>query len=182
MLNFHNEIGKHLQSSFKVGHDLYDTRRTSTYILGKTFAVPTFYNLSNAASVEKNSYERDYRIIGLFGDWTLSWDNFLYFTATGRNDWTSTLSKANRSFFYPSASLSWVFSENFNLPQWWSYGKARFSVAKIGKDAPAYATSTGYDIGTALTTGALPFTLSTQNGDLNLRPEFTTSYEGGVEF
>ncbi len=181
MLNFHNDIGSHLQSSFKIGHDLYDTRRTSTYILGKSFAVPTFYNLSNASSVEKNSYERDYRIIGLFGDWTLSWDNYLYFTVTGRNDWTSTLAKANRSFFYPSASLSWVFSENFRLPEWWSYGKARFSVAKIGKDAPAYATSTGYDIGTALTTGALPFTLSTQNGDLNLRPEFTTSYEGGLE-
>lgn len=181
MLNVHNNIGPHLQSSFKVGHDLYDTRRSSTYIKGKSFAVPTFYNLSNASSVEKNSYEKDYRIIGLFGDWTLGWDNFLYFTVTGRNDWTSTLSKANRSFFYPSASLSWVFSENLHLPEWWSYGKVRFSLAKIGKDAPAYATSTGYDIGTALTTGALPFTLSTQNGDLNLRPEFTTSYEGGVE-
>ncbi|MFT4017153.1 MAG: SusC/RagA family TonB-linked outer membrane protein [Agriterribacter sp.] len=181
MMNIHNNIGAHLQSSFKIGHDLYEKRRTSSYINAKVAAVPTFYNLSNYQSVEKNSYESDYRIIGLFGDWTLSWDNFLYLTVTGRNDWTSTLSKANRSFFYPSASLSWVFSENIRLPEWWSYGKARFSVAKIGKDAPSYATSTGYDIGTALTTGALPFTLSTQNGDLNLRPEFTTSYEGGVE-
>ncbi len=181
MINIHNNITSRLHSSLKIGHDLYERRRTSSYVNAKTASVPTFYNLSNYKTVEKNSSELDYRIIGLFGDWTLSWEDFLYLTVTGRNDWTSTLSKENRSFFYPSASLSWVFSENLPLPSWWSFGKARFSAAKVGKDALPYATSTGYDIGSPLSTGALPFTLSTQNGDINLRPEFTTSYEGGLE-
>lgn len=181
MLNFKNDIGSHVKSSFKVGHDLYQTKRTSVYTEGDTLVVPTFYNLSNAKRVIGNNYLREYRIVGVFADWTLSWDNYLYLTLTGRNDWTSTLSKENRSFFYPSASLSWVFSENLRLPKWWSYGKARFSVAKIGKDAVAYATSSGYNIGTPLTNGVLPFSISTQTGDANLRPEFTTSYEGGVE-
>ena len=180
LLNFKNKIGR-LQSSFKAGHDLYYTRRSSVNTIGDTLVVPTFYNFSNAKRVIATSYKKDYRIIGLFADWTLGWDNYLYLTLTGRNDWTSTLSKDNRSFFYPSASISWVFSENISLPDWMTFGKLRFSLSKNGKDAPPYVTSSGYRIGTPLTNTTLPFSLSTQTGDLNLRPEFTTSYEGGVE-
>lgn len=181
MLNFKNDIGKHLQSSFKIGHDLYNTRRTSVYTRGDTLEVPGFYNLSSTKRRVSENYQRDYRIIGVFADWTLDWDNYLYLTLTGRNDWTSTLAKENRSFFYPSASLSWVFSENVQLPSWWSFGKARFSLSKIGKDAPAYALSQGYTINEPLTTGVLPFQLDDQIGDINMVPEFTTSYEGGFE-
>ncbi|RYY30985.1 MAG: SusC/RagA family TonB-linked outer membrane protein [Chitinophagaceae bacterium] len=181
MLNFKNKIGSRLESSFKIGHDLYTTKRTTVNTVGDTLVVPTFYNLSNAKRVTATNYVRDYRIVGLFGDWTLSWDNYLYLTLTGRNDWTSTLSKENRSFFYPSASASWIFSENFTLPDWMTFGKLRFSVAKIGKDAVPYATSQGYNITAPLTNGTLPFVLSNQAGDADLRPEFTTSYEGGVE-
>ena len=181
MLNFKNNIGKHLSSSFKIGHDLFQTRRLTTYTEGDTLIVPDFYAFDNAKKVTGKSTQKDYRIIGLFGDWTLGWENFLYLDVTGRNDWTSTLPEKNRSFFYPSASLSWIFSENFKLPGWVSFGKLRFSAAKIGKDAVPYATSTGYTIGTPLTNGSLPFVRSTQEGDANLRPEFTTSYEGGTE-
>lgn len=181
MLNFKNNIGKHLTSSFKIGHDLYSIKRNTVYTQGDTLVVPTFYNLSNAKRVVANNYRKDYRIVGLFADWTLGWDNFLYLTLTNRNDFTSTLSEDNRSFSYPSASLSYVFSENFNLPTWLTFGKLRFSAAKVGKDAVPYATSSGYQIGTPLSNGVLPFNLSNQTGDLNLRPEFITSYEGGVE-
>ncbi len=180
MLNFKNTIGR-LESSFKIGHDVYQTRRDAVNTTGDTLVVPTFYNLSNTKRVTSYNYTRDYRIIGLFADWTLGWDNYLYLTLTGRNDWTSTLSEANRSFFYPSASLSWIFSENIKLPDWVTFAKVRGSYAKIGKDAIPYATSTGYNIGVPLTNGVLPFSLSTQSGDANLRPEFTTSYEGGIE-
>lgn len=181
MLNFKNDIGKHLKSSFKVGHDLYNSTRSSVYTQGDTLEVPEFFYLDNTKKRVTKNYQKDYRIIGVFGDWTLSWDNFLFVTFTGRNDWTSTLSKENRSFFYPSASASWVFSENIQMPDWASFGKLRVSVAKIGKDALPYATSTGFNINEPLSNGVLPFVLSNQTGDEKLRPEFTTSYEGGLE-
>lgn len=181
MLNFKNTIAGKIESSFKIGHDLFSTKRNTVNTTGDTLVVPTFYNLSNAKRVTATNYERDYRIIGVFADWTLGYDNFLYLTLTGRNDWTSTLSKENRSFFYPSASASWIFSENFTLPSWMTFGKLRFSMSKIGKDALPYATSAGYNIGTPLTNGVLPFSISRQAGDADLRPEFTTSYEGGIE-
>lgn len=187
VLNFKNKIGRHIESSFKLGHDVYSTRRKSVTTKGDTLVVPTFYNLNNAKRVLGQSNIRDYGIVGVFGDWTLGWDNFLYVTFTGRNDWTSTLVKDNRSFFYPSASASWVFSENLNLPSFVSFGKLRFSAAKIGKDAFPYALSTGFNIGTRgddpapLTTGVSPFNLDPSTGDIGLKPEFTTSYEGGIE-
>jgi len=181
MLNLKNNIGKRVTSSFKVGHDMYSTRRTTSYVQGDTLVVPTFYNLSNVKRVIASNNERDYRIVGVFADWTLSLDSYLYVTFTGRNDWTSTLSKENRSFFYPSASVSWIFTENMQKPAWLSTGKLRFSAAKIGKDAAVYATSSGYNINNPLNNGVLPFSISKQTGDKNLKPEFTTSYEGGAE-
>jgi TonB-linked SusC/RagA family outer membrane protein len=181
MLNFKNDIGKNLTSSLKIGHDMYSTKRATVYTQGDTLVVPTFYNLNNAKRVIGRNSLREYRIIGVFADWTLSWKNYLYMTLTYRNDFTSTLSKDNRSFSYPSASLSWIFTENFEMPDWLSFGKLRTSVAKIGKDAVPYATSSGYELGTPLNNNVIPFLLSTQSGDPNLRPEFTTSYEGGLE-
>ncbi len=69
----------------------------------------------------------------------------------------------------------------------------RFSVAGIGKDALPYALSSGYNIGTReeysgdpsfgspLTNGVSPFNLDPRTGDRGLKPEYTTSYEGGIE-
>jgi TonB-linked SusC/RagA family outer membrane protein len=181
MVNVKNDIGSHIKSSLKIGHDLYSTTRKSVNAVGDTLVVSNFYNLSNAKRVVATNYTSEYRIMGLFADWSLSYDNAFYLTFTGRNDWTSTLAKNNRSFFYPSASASWVFSESMKMPTWLNSGRVRFSVAGIGKDAYRYATSSGYNIGTPLSNGVLPFTLDPQAGDANLKPEFTTSYEAGTE-
>jgi TonB-linked SusC/RagA family outer membrane protein len=116
MLNFKNNIGSHVKSSLKVGHDIYSTTRKSVNTVGDTLVVSDFYNLSNAKRVVATNNTSEYRIMGLFADWSLSYDNFLYLDVTARNDWTSTLPKDNRSFFYPSVSASWVFSENLKMP------------------------------------------------------------------
>lgn len=181
IVNLKYDFTENLNLSIKIGHDLYDEKVRTLYNYGDTLVVPTYFNLKNAKRVTGNNYERNYRIIGVFGDWSMGWKDFLYLTLTGRNDWTSTLSEDNRSFFYPSASLSYIFTQNFSLPNWLSFGKLRASVAKIGKDALPYATSTGYNIGAPFSNSILPFTLSDGTGDANLRPEFTTSYEGGAE-
>lgn len=181
MVSFNNPLTKQLTSSLRIGQDVYDQQRKTLYNYGDTLVVPDFFNLSNAKKVTGSNTLTNYRIIGLFADWTLSWSNYLYLTLTGRNDWTSSLPKQNHSFFYPSASVSYVFSQNLKLPDWVSFGKVRGSVAKIGKDASAYATSTGYVIGDPIGGSVLPFTLSNFTGDANLHPEFTTSREFGAE-
>jgi outer membrane receptor protein involved in Fe transport len=162
-----------------LGHDLYDTRFKYVYTVGDTLSDPNFYNLNNARLVTGNNYRTDYRIVGAFADLTLGWREYLFLTLTARNDWTSTLPKQNRSFFYPSASVSYVLSQHLKVPDWASFVKVRGSVAKIGKDAPPYAFSTGFIPLDPQFLGGL--TLSDRSGDVNLKPEFTTSYEGGVD-
>ena len=54
------------------------------------------------------------RLMGVFGQFEGSWKNMLYLTVTARNDWSSTLPKENRSFFYPGITGSFIFSELLN--------------------------------------------------------------------
>ncbi len=54
----------------------------------------------------------------------------------------------NYTVFYPSANLSWVFTDSFRevTPDWFSFGKIRASVAKVGMGTSAYATSRGFGV------------------------------------
>ena len=172
-------LSDNISTSLKLGHDLYDTRFKSVYTVGDTLSDPTFYNLNNARKVTGTNTRSDYRIVGVFADLTLGWKDFLFLTLTARNDWTSTLPEQNRSFFYPSASASYILSQHLTMPDWISFIKVRGSVAKIGKDAPPYAFSTGFIPLDPQFLGGL--TLSDRSGDPDLKPEFTTSYEAGTD-
>lgn len=164
----------------KLGHDLRDQRLRRNSVMGDTLVVPDLFLLGNAKRVTADSYIMDYRNYGYFADLTLGLNNYLFLEVTGRNDLTSTLSKTNRSYFYPSVSLSYVFSDQFKMPDWWSYGKAKVSWAKIGKDGDAYAITNGFETGLPL--GAtIPFYQSRTLGNPNLRPEFTQTLEAGTE-
>ncbi|TDH21390.1 SusC/RagA family TonB-linked outer membrane protein [Segetibacter sp. 3557_3] len=181
MANVATDITKDLSIDFKVGHDLRDTKLRSVSTTGDTLIVPELYLLQNARRVLGTNQIEDARIYGIFGDLTFGYKNLLFLNVTHRNDFTSTLSKENRSYGYSSASLSYVFSDMFKLPTWWSYGKFKASYAKVGKDATPYATTTGFI--TQVPIGNLaPWTEVDRLGNPNLRPEFTQSYETGLEF
>lgn len=181
LLNFKNKISSRLTSDLKVGHDLYETKLKRTSTEGDTLDIPTLFILQNAKRVTATQYQENYRIIGLFADWTLDWDNYLYLSLTGRNDWSSTLPVESRSFFYPSASLGYIFSEHLKTPAL-SYGKLRASWARIGKDATPYQIASGYS---PLSGGPIGSSIGWTRGDLlgdpGLKPEFTTTFEAGVE-
>jgi len=179
ILSINKDISDNISSSLKLGHDVYDSRVKYVLATGDTLSDPTFFNLNNARRVTGSNNRRDYRIVGAFADLTLGWKEYIFLNVTGRNDWTSTLPIENRSFFYPSASLSYIVSQHYTLPDWITYTKLRGSVAKIGKDAPPYSFSTGFIPLSPQFQGGL--TLSDRSGDPNLKPEFTTSVEGGIE-
>ena len=58
-------------------------------------------------------FEQRENTLGAYSQLTLDYSNFLYLTLAGRNDWSSTLETANRSLFYPSASLAFVPTSSF---------------------------------------------------------------------
>ena len=74
-----------------------------------------------------------------------------------------------------------MFSDQFALPEVISNAKLRLSYAKIGKDATEYSGSNGFAPYGSLPAGIPGLSLSSNYGNPNLRPEFTNTYEAGLE-
>lgn len=166
-----------------------DYTRTQTYYhYGWNFAVPGFYSLNNIDNSNKyfvsNMSKR--RLVGLYGELRADWKSTAFITVTGRNDWSSTLPKENRSYFYPSVSGSLIFT---NLLQEadvigndiLTFGKIRASWARVGKDATAYATNTYLNTVATMIGGATGVGTAWDRGNSELKPETTESTEVGIE-
>lgn len=118
----------------------------------------------------------------IFGNATVGYKNFLFLDVTGRNDWSSTLPVNNCSFFYPSVSGSFIFSDFIHNHDLISYGKVRASWAQVGNSAPVQALFTPYTYG-GLFLGN-PYINYTSGNTLNnpyLKPEQTRSREAGID-
>ncbi|MDD7317840.1 MAG: SusC/RagA family TonB-linked outer membrane protein [Prevotella sp.] len=171
--------------------------RTYSWFAGgvTNLTIPTWFNLGNSA--EKpiiESYKQKRRLMGVFGQAEVAYKNMLYLTLTARNDWSSTLPKDNRSFFYPGVTASWIFSEMFNdnLKGIISYGKFRAAWGKTGNDANPYMTGIVFAQSVANSSGwadsSFPFTKGNWNaytlgnilGSNTLSPEMTTETELGL--
>ncbi|WP_149914683.1 SusC/RagA family TonB-linked outer membrane protein [Sphingobacterium cavernae] len=92
------------------------------------------------------------QINSLFGTAELNYDNFWFINLTARNDWSSTLSKENRSYFYPSISTSLVISDMIaktggSNPSWLNFAKIRASYAETGGSLAPYELYNTYSIG-----------------------------------
>lgn len=169
--------------------------RAYNYMYGETddLAINTgFWHLSNGATrTSLAEYQSKRRLVGLFGDITLGWDNFLYLDLTARNDWSSTLPKGNNSFFYPGITFSGIFTKFIPKNNVLDFGKVRVAYGKTGNDADPYYTATNYI--QAYTNGyygsniiqfpfnaANAFMASATSGANSLRPEMTSEFEVGT--
>ena len=150
--------------------------------------------IGNTSSMDAHSdYHIQERTVGVFGQMSLSWMDMLFLTVTGRNDVVSTMPRGNRSFFYPSVSLGWIFTELPALKEnhVLSYGKLRLSYAQVGQAGqfynnymyvPAYGsgmyvyTPISYPLGGAK--GYAPYYVKF---DENLKPQNTSNWETGID-
>lgn len=174
------DITDRLNATFRVGNDVFDLRRNNIVARGNEFVVPRFYHLSNVTEQLTGQFITERRLIGLYGDLTLNYDDFLFLNITGRNDWSSTLPEENRSFFYSSINLGFVFSDLWEMPAFIDYGKFRASYAEVGKDTDPYQTQLVYTTTDPLN-GQVGFTRSNVLGSDQLTPERTSSIEFGLD-
>jgi TonB-linked SusC/RagA family outer membrane protein len=173
-----DEIGARLL----LGNDVFDRELDRVIASGNDFVTPRFFRLSNVRNLSSSQVTSRQRLIGVYGDLSLDYNEYLYLNLTARNDWSSTLPEQNRSFFYPSVSMSFLFSEVFELPDLISYGQLRASFAEVGKDAEPYLTSVTYTSpGIYPLDGRVGYTRSNLRGTNDLKPERTTSYEVGLD-
>jgi len=158
--------------------DYYNTSASTSQLL-----VQNIKNLTNNGSVIlATENEIRSRLNSVFATLSLGYKDFLYVDATGRNDWSSTLPPKNASFFYPSVSASFVFTEFWKtIPKdILSFGKIRASIAKVGNDTQPYNVLNGFNNGGVLN-GVSYLAFDTQLKNADLKPELTTSTEIGTE-
>ncbi len=156
------------------------------YFLGNSVQTLNSYGYVGERSTINGFVGRNKQINSLFALVNLSWKNQLFLDLTGRNDWSSALVYANGSgnysYFYPSASVSWIFNETLHLPDWISFGKLRASIARVGNDTEPYSINQGYGLGTIQTGSGYIYTNSVNRTMIspNLKPEQKRSYEFGT--
>ena len=181
MSNMHKSFGD-FDLSLLIGTTAETTRRHNQTHWGYDFVTPGTVSFSNIAS--ENQFFSDSnskkRLVGVYGEFAANWKEMVFLTVTGRNDWSSTLPVKNRSYFYPSVSGSFVFTEVIPENTILSFGKLRASWAQVGKDATVYATATylnsPYSYGSYTMVGN-----SWTKGNSELKPEIQTSWEVGLE-
>lgn len=170
------------------GGNLMQRKSTGITTSASELIVPDLFWITNSES-SKRSISQTFshrKINSLYGTVGVNYDGWIFLDGTFRNDWSSTLSKKNRSFFYPSVSLSWVISDMVNktgheMPSWFSYAKTRVSFAQVGNDMDPYQLYNTYSISSDGFTSGITGSTGTTLYDDNVRSELISSWEAGFE-
>lgn len=184
LLNYNNTFGD-FKLDLSIGGNRLNQTASTKQSQTVSLAQPGIFNLNNAASpIEVFQFDSKKRINSFYGIAKLGYKDFLFLDITGRNDWSSALatpfSVDGTSFFYPSASASFILSNVTKLPEAVSFAKLRASVAQVGNDTNPYQTSGAFVSQTPFNSQP---TFSNQDFIPNseLKPESTTNYEFGAD-
>jgi TonB-linked SusC/RagA family outer membrane protein len=176
------DFGK-LKTTLMVGTEFLDNKYEVNSIYGEQLYIADFNSINNTLPTTQRTKQTitARRRVSTFGSLTLSYNDILYFTATGRNDLSSTLPKANNSITYPSFAGSFIFTELAGLKDAvpaLSFGKLRASYAQGGNDAPPYKVLAAL---TPQTSSGGGFAYGVFGGNENLVPERSEGIEYGTE-
>ena len=171
--------------SVSAGGNVLYSKASSTSNSSKSGAgliVPNVFTVQNisSGSLDFNNFRSEKGINSVYGLANFGWRNMLYLDVTARNDWSSTLPSENRSYFYPSASLSLLLNEAFELGSDVNLLKIRGGWAQVGNDAAPYQLFPTYQ-NAGQWGDATRLAQSSGLLSPNLLPEESTSVEVGVD-
>jgi len=179
-----------------LGNEFYDITTKTHSMTGTNVIIGGFDHLSNTSAQNVFQETTRQRVVGFYGSATVDYASMLFLTLTGRNDVVSNMPSGNRSYFYPSVSLGFVFTELLGDQQVLPFGKVRASYSQMGQAGDLYATRTLYtskEDNEAISSGFLDndftfpyqgfqaFTLQSVLLSDQLRPQNITTYEVGAD-
>ncbi len=174
-----------------LGTSLMNQRNDGLAGYSGLFATPKVITLANGLSQTVSEAFSKKEIQSAFFSASFGYKNWAYLDVTGRNDWSSTLPSSNRSYFYPSVSLSAILSEVLNLPKCVDFWKVRGSWAQVGNDTDPYQLATLYYLWTSgdkldadgdkVNPSIIKEYMSNVKALADLKPEKTNSWEVGTE-
>ena len=171
---------------FSVGATLGGNRQYSlsqqwTVDGGRPFVAYGVWSVNNLADHRFKKDYKEYQVNSIYGTADFGWKNQVFLNLTARNDWFSTLSPDNNSYLYPSATLSWVFTDTFTLPEWFTFGKIRGGYASASNGTSPYQTAIAYKIANYVVNGQkIAATNSSTYPNTDLKPVRISEYEAGL--
>ena len=161
-------------------HQRYYSRTTGN--TGNEFIAPNLFVINNTLT---NSYVfglTESSINSVYGSGSVGYKDLAFVDFSARNDWSSTLSPKNNSFFYPAISGSLILTDALRMQNpVLSFLKVRASWAQAGSSGSPYQLNGNYSLD-QYTQGGIPLaSFSSTIPDPNLKNELTTSNEFGLE-
>ena len=185
LLGFNKDFNDFTVGATFGGNKQYD--ETSKYIPsdgGRPFLVNGVWSVNTLLDKRPGKNLTRYQVNSFYGTVDLGWKNQLFLNLTARNDWFSTLASNSNSYFYPSATLSWVFTDTFRktLPEAIDFGKVRVGLASASNGTSPYQNILLYQLRNYTINGV---NVATQNNgnklpNPGLKPVHISEFEVGM--
>ncbi|SFR54099.1 TonB-linked outer membrane protein, SusC/RagA family [Robiginitalea myxolifaciens] len=189
ILNGSYDLTEKLDLTFNVGGQARSTYydRNGVFSSGQNvFGVLRHFNYDLQNEIQ---FTQRNNLVGVYGQVDLGYDDFLYLTLNGRNDWVSNQSVENRSLFYKGASFSFIPTSAFEGLS--SQGGINFLKLRGGYGESA-GFATGYPTSVDLFLDTQDFvnqdggfvvtnTVSNTVANPGIKPERYTEIEAGIE-
>ena len=181
LLSYNQNLGKFSLSANAGANKRSNEVRTYFQQTVGGLTTPGFYNIAaskDRPNISNGVFNR--KVNSVYANASIGYGDFIYIDASARNDWSSTLPKENNSYFYPSISGSFIFSEFIPKNNILSFGKIRAGFAKVGTDVGPYQINQIFNSGNPYGSTPTQF-IPGRLLDDQLKPGLSSSYEGGID-
>lgn len=177
---YNKDFSENIGLTVNAGASSFYRSYKQAYSSSDGLIVPYVYSLNNTQGpVQASNYLEEKEIRSVYGSVGVDLWQSIFFNVTARNDWSSTLPKANNSYFYPSASISAIISEFINLPKAIDYVKVYGSWSEVSSDLSPYSIYSAYNKG--VTYGSIPsVTYSSSLVNPEIMPQKSSTFEAGL--
>ena len=182
MLVWNKEFGK-FSTSATAGYNYAYSNSYSYSANAEKLVRANDYSLGNAVAntMTANNTWGIGKSQSFYGTGQVGFANQLFMDLSGRYDVSGILEEDKNHHFYPSASLSWLPSSTFKLPEVINLFKLRAGVAQVGHGLGTPRSNNTFsfspiDYGTTKIVN-----IGGRLVDPNIKAEITTSYEGGFD-
>jgi TonB-linked SusC/RagA family outer membrane protein len=183
ILTYNNNFGKVSLSVSGGGNYAYSNNNNLEMTAGRLSA-PELFTLTNAApgtlQVSSSGWGTG-QSYSVYGTATIGYNNQLFLDITGRNDWNGVLGEEKINYFYPSASLSWIASETFKLPESISLLKLRIAKADVGNGLLRRRSIDTYSFDASDWGAAKTVNINASLVDKDIKPQHSVTTEGGFD-
>jgi TonB-linked SusC/RagA family outer membrane protein len=196
-VNIKKDLTSDIKLTALIGNELNLQVGQDYGFVGNTLNTRGFRRITDATNFNPLASSQSRKnLVGVFADVQASYKDAVFVGLTGRNDWSSTFKKGNNSYFYPSVTSSIILTEAISSLKnnVLNFAKVKANWAKVGREAGIYDTDTYYGLANpsdgfgpqlvfpfGTPTAQLGRSLGNTAGNAELGPEFTRSYEVGLE-